>query len=135
MNNIDEALEEFRKFAADYETLKAADLSESDSRSKLLDRILIKVLGWSEADIVREGYVQPGYFDYELSTSIFSFVVEAKRNLVELKLPSVGNRVSLKTLRKGNAEIVDQIREYIYKRNLSYGIISNGHQFVIAKFV
>ena len=135
MNNIDEAFEEFKNFADDYEALKAAHLSESDTRSKLLDRILIKVLGWSESDIVREGYVEPGYFDYEISTSIFAFVVEAKKNLSELLLPSVGNRVTLNTLMKGNAEIIEQIRDYIYKRNLSYGVISNGHQFVIGKFV
>ena len=118
MKNIDESYVAFKKFRGDYESYKDVDLSESDTRSKLLDTILIDILGWEEVDIEREGYLKPRYFDYELKTSIFRFVVEAKKNFIEFKLPATGNRVKIKTLRKGNEEVVDQIREYVVKRNL-----------------
>lgn len=135
MKNVDESYEVFKKFKVDYESYKDMDLSESDTRSKLLDTVLIDILGWKEPDIEREGYVKPGYFDYELKTSIFRFVVEAKKKSIDFKLPVTGNRVKIKTLRKGNEEVVDQIREYVVKRNLLYGVISNGHQFIIGKFL
>jgi len=135
MKNVDESYEVFKKFKADYESYKDKDLSESDTRSKLLDFILIDILGWKEPDIEREGYVKPGYFDYELKTSIFRFVVEAKKKSIEFKLPATGNRVKIKTLKKGNEEVIDQVREYVVKRNLLYGVISNGHQFIIGKFL
>lgn len=135
MKSVDESYEVFKKFKNDYESYKDIDLSESDTRSKLLDFILIDILGWEEADIEREGYVKPGYFDYELKTSIFRFVVEAKKKSIEFKLPATGNRVKTKTLKKGNEEVIDQVREYVVKRNLLYGVISNGHQFIIGKFL
>lgn len=132
--NIDKALSNFKKLIKDSE-LYNEKLSETDTRCKYLDRIFKDVLGWREEQIEREGYVKPGYFDYEFSTSQYRFVVEAKKISKTFSLPNKGNSVKLKTLYKGNAEIIDQIRDYISKRNLAYGILSNGKQFVVARFV
>lgn len=132
--NIDEALVQFRKLKKDSELYKD-NLSETDTRCKYLDFIFKNVLGWGEEQIEREGYVKPGFFDYEFNTSQYRFVVEAKKINVEFSLPSKGNSVKLSTFYKGNSEIIDQIREYITKRNLAYGIVSNGKQFVVARFV
>ncbi|MEQ9217895.1 MAG: hypothetical protein RLO17_07635 [Cyclobacteriaceae bacterium] len=132
---IDTALENFNKFKTEFESYRTSDMSESDTRSKLLDHLLIKVLGWKETDINREGYVKPGYFDYEVSTSNFRFIIEAKKNFHELTFPDKGDKIKLKTLKKGNEEVINQIREYIQKRNLTYGVISNGHQFIVGRFV
>ncbi|MEY8759913.1 hypothetical protein [Chryseobacterium tongliaoense] len=87
MTEYDKAYSELLDFEDNYAAFKKLDLSESDTRSKILDKILISILGWSEFDIEREGWVRIGFFDYELKTSSFQFVIEAKKNFVEFKLP------------------------------------------------
>ena len=131
---IDKALLNFKKLIKDSELYKD-NLSETDTRCKYLDWIFKNVLGWREEQIEREGYVKPGFFDYEFSTSQYRFVVEAKKISKKFSLPNKGNSAKLKTLYKGNSELIDQIREYITKRNLAYGILSNGEQFIVARFV
>ena len=68
MNTItfDESKVHFDEFVNNYETYKSLNMSESDTRSKLIDTVLIDVLGWNEADIRREGHVDSGYFDYKI---------------------------------------------------------------------
>src|SRR5665647_2171640 len=132
--NIDNALLNFKKLIKVSE-LYNENLSETDTRCKYLDWIFKDVLGWREEQIEREGYVKPGFFDYEFSTSQYRFVVEAKKLTVKFSLPNRGNSAKLKTLYKGNSEIIDQIRDYISMRNLAYGILSNGKQFIVARFV
>ncbi|CAN0273013.1 unnamed protein product, partial [Chrysoparadoxa australica] len=132
---IDIALDKFKGYLTNSEDYIKSDLTESDTRSKLLDVLFKEVLGWKERDINREGYVKVGYFDYELSTSNFRFIIEAKKNFQEFQLPEKGQKFKLKTLVKGNKEVLDQIREYILNRNLTYGVVSNGHQFIIGRFV
>jgi GTPase SAR1 family protein len=136
MKAIDEAyrkLEEFERTT--YQLYKDEDINESDTRSKVLDYIIKDILGWNETDILREGFVKDGYFDYELRTSTFNFLVEAKKNYVEFELPQKGNEVKLRTIYKSNEEVVNQIRSYLFERSLQYGVITNGHQFIIASFV
>jgi len=109
-------------------------LTESDTRSKILDKIIINVLGWEEYDINREGWVRVGFFDYEIGTANFHFVVEAKKNLTEFKLPKTGNEVKVKSIYKGNKDVIDQTRDYLFSRGLAYGVITNGAQFIISRF-
>ncbi|MDP3150030.1 MAG: hypothetical protein Q8N83_12985, partial [Ignavibacteria bacterium] len=112
------------------------DISESDTRSKILDKIIIDVLGWSETDINREGYVKnAGYYDYLIILPTFQFVVEAKKNFENFNLALQTRNIKIKTLMKGNKAIIDQIRSYIAAKNLSIGIATNGHQFIIGQFV
>ncbi|QCX39419.1 hypothetical protein FF125_13595 [Aureibaculum algae] len=134
MTEYDIAYKNLTEFEKDYSAFKELDLSETDTRSKILDKLLIEVLGWTEFDIEREGWVRVGFFDYELKTSAFQFVIEAKKNFIEFKLPKKGNEVKLETIYKGNKEVFDQIRSYIFERGLSYGVITNGTQFIIAQF-
>ncbi|RZK59570.1 MAG: hypothetical protein EOO91_04785 [Pedobacter sp.] len=134
-NQIDESFENFQSLETIIASYAKAELSESDTRSKLLDFLIISILGWKEEDILREGYVSVGYFDYEIRTSGFTFIVEAKKQLVAFSLPAKGNQVKLKTIYTSNKEVIDQIRGYIFERGLQYGIITNGTQFIIANFV
>lgn len=136
MATIDEAYKALEHFEReDIAAFLSKPLSETDTRSKIIDAILIRVLGWTEHDIEREGSVHPGYFDYEVSTPVFGFVIEAKRTRSEFKLPAHGNRVKLRTIEKANQEAIKQIRLYLFERSLQYGVLTNGTQFIIAKFV
>ena len=78
---------EFKRFLAE-------PLSESDTRSKIIDVILRDVMGWPETLIKREPHVREtgGYIDYLLSTSHPYFVVEAKRHDKRYSVPPHGIR-------------------------------------------
>jgi hypothetical protein len=107
--------------SSDYSIFKESDLTESDTRSKILDYLLKEVLCWQETQIEREGFARQGFFDYQVTTPTFGFVIEAKRNHSELALPSKGNRVKLRTIYKSNEEVVNQIRIYLFEKSLHMG--------------
>lgn len=134
MATIDDALINFEKYLCDFELLLKQDLSESDTRSKVVDKIFIDVLGWQEHDIKREGHVDHGYFDYKLTLPGIHLIVEAKKQFVEFKLPVNHTSVTLKTLLNGNADVIKQIRDYAVDCAIQNGIITNGKQFIIGKF-
>ena len=133
MTNIDESKKAFEVYKQRFESYISEDLTETDTRSKLIDNILIDVLGWQEEDIRREGHVDSGYFDYKVSVPGIYFIVEAKRQFQELKLPSNHKQASLKSLLSGNKEQIEQIRGYCIDESIAYGIITNGYQFIILK--
>lgn len=134
MINIDNSYEIFKSKLDDFKKYGSEPITESDTRSKIIDILFKDILGWTEDDIERERYVQVGFYDYEISTSIFRFVVEAKKTFVEFNLPERNRKAKIKTIYKGNKEVIDQIRSYIFQRGLLYGIITNGRQFIIGKF-
>lgn len=132
--NIDKAYEIFRNKLAELKKFSSEPMSETDTRCKVVDLIFKDILDWNENDIERERFVQVGFFDYEISTSIFRFVVEAKKSFVQFNLPERSRKVKLKTIYNSNKSVIDQIRSYIFERGLLYGIITNGNQFIIGKF-
>ena len=134
MKDIDIAHKDFLTFQKEFENLKTSDLTESDTRSKIIDYIFINVLGWEEKNINREGYVHEGYFDYLFTIPGFQFLIEAKKNFVEFTLPAKHRAVTLGTLEKGNSEVIKQVRSYLFEIGLQYAVITNGHQFIIGRF-
>jgi len=133
--NIDIASSEFQKFLIDYESYKSDDISESDTRSKVIDYVLINILGWNESDIQREGYIGNGFYDYKISIPGFYIVVEAKKQFIHFTLPNNNKIVTINTIYKENKEIIDQIRNYTSEASIDYGIATNGHQFIAGRFV
>lgn len=138
MITIDESLVKFQTFKSEFENLKKSDITETDTRSKILDRLLIDVLGWEDKNIDREGHTKVGYYDYQIKclSKDFTFVVEAKKTLIDFALPTRNQQVQINTLitSYNNKEVIEQIRSYIKELELQYGVISNGHQFIIGKF-
>lgn len=136
MITCDESKNKFEEFIKDYESLVEQDFSESDTRSKLIDKMLIDVLGWDEVDIVREGHVDSGYFDYKVSIAGLTLIIEAKRQFIDFIFPNEKKRkCKLGTLYKDNKEVIDQIRTYISDCGCNTGIITNGKQYIISKFI
>ncbi|MDD6209397.1 MAG: hypothetical protein PUB21_02190 [Bacteroidales bacterium] len=134
--SCDNALLKLEEFIREYDSYKATDLSESDTRSKIIDNLLINILGWSEENITREGHVGSGFFDYKVSLAGFNVIVEAKKQFNEFILPTTTRRqTKLRTLYAENKEVIDQIRSYLFDIGYDTGIITNGKQFIIAKFV
>jgi len=131
---LDQALDKFKSEKDNLKKLSEINYSESDTRCKSIDFMFKDILGWKEENILREGYSKVGYFDYILSTAQFRFVVEAKKSLLKFQLPNTGNKCKLSSLMKGNKEVIEQIRGYIIENSLAYGVITNGSQYIIARF-
>ena len=133
MKKIHEALIEFENAIEEINNFIEEKHNESDTRSKIIDCYLVKILGWSEKDIKREGHLDSGYFDYKISCPAISFVLEAKKVFKEFVLPSGHNKTKFKTIYKENIDVISQIRSYCGDIGLQYGIITNGKQFIIGK--
>lgn len=135
MHDIDKCFAAFEAVALSYDEYRDEKLSEADTRSKIVDKILIDCLGWSENDIDREGHNSSGYYDYRVNLPGFSFLVEAKRGYDDLILSKGSEKVTLRTLLTGNRPVIEQIRKYCIARDLAHGVITNGRQFIICQFV
>lgn len=134
MKEINDCHKDFLEFKSTFETLKNSKISESDTRSKLIDCIFKDVLNWSEDQISREGYVFEGYYDYLFSIPNFQFIVEAKKTYVDFILPNKNTSVTIGTVEKSNKDVISQIRKYLYEMGLQYAVVTNGYQFIIGKF-
>ena len=132
---IDDSIKNLKKYISEFNSLQELDLSESDTRSKIIDRILIDVLGWEEKDIMREGHIDSGFFDYKINIPGFHLIIEAKKQFVQFTLPQKRKTTSFNSLFKENKEVITQIRNYLTDSGISNGIITNGKQFIIGKLV
>lgn len=133
MKQIDDSIKTLADYRSNHVEYQKHDLSESDTRSKLIDRLLIDVLGWDEKDIKREGSIDSGYYDYKISIPGVQFIVEAKKQFKEFVLPSHHKRVTLKSLLKENEVVIKQIRNYAIDEGIQYCIITNGTQLLLFK--
>jgi hypothetical protein len=134
MIDINKSFESFKSLKKDIDNFINQNNNESDTRSKIIDNYLINILGWNECDIKREGHLDSGYFDYKISCSSISFIIEAKKTFVDFNLPSNHTKVKLDIIYGQNREVIEQIRNYCMDIGLQYGIITNGKQFIISKF-
>ena len=81
MEPLDAAAEQFRSLIADVKTSGGVIRSEADTRLKIIDRIVTRVLGWPLAEITTEEQAGSGYVDYRLCCNGFArLILEAKRN-------------------------------------------------------
>jgi energy-coupling factor transporter ATP-binding protein EcfA2 len=131
--SVDEAFESFSSLKSEFDKFIQEDINESDTRSKLIDGVLFKILGWNEFDVYREGKVDSGYFDYKLSISGFHFIIEAKRNFKEFVIPRNHKTLKVKSFLKENENVINQIRNYAGDFGVNYGVITNGKQYIILK--
>lgn len=131
-NECDKAFERFKELVKEFK-----DYTEADTRAKLIDPIFKEVLRWSEDDVSRETHIRPGYLDYLFSTNgTKRFVLEAKREGEIFSIPdSFGNRTykisgTISTNKK-IIKAIEQTHEYCFRSGVNYGIVSNGHQYII----
>lgn len=110
--SVDEAFENFTSIKSEIDKFIQEDINESDTRSKLIDSVLFKILGWNESDVSREGKVDSGYFDYKVSISGFHFIIEAKRNFKDFIIPKNHKSLKIKSFLKENEDVITQIRNY-----------------------
>jgi hypothetical protein len=140
MLNIDEAHARFKSIVAEVPAEDDRPIcdNESATRLRLIDPILIEVLGWPRGFIHPEVKAGEGRLDYLLKDpkGICWFVVEAKKRNVELVSPDSKTtelkfKISGTVFQKNCWPIIEtQMPEYLGRYLPCYGIVTNGEQWV-----
>ena len=107
MANPDSALSALKTVIQEFAEFVAGkgSVSEADTRVKLIDRVLVQVLGWPEEAITREEHVDSGFIDYSLVVQSRRYVaVEAKKEGVAFTFPET----SSKTLKLSGPLLTDK---------------------------
>lgn len=130
-----EAIRALRKEVTE-ESLVTPQTSESDTRAKVITRILTHVLGWPEGAIVREAHSESGYADYILKAPHPAVVVEAKRSGKHFVLPlsSTRRKYKLSSLRgepQNVGKAVRQVRAYADDHGIEFACATNGAQWIV----
>jgi len=113
------------------------DLSESDTRCKIIDPLFKECLNWEEESIVREENVESGFIDY-----IFKFIdrplfiIEAKKEEVHFKIPENFKNRQYKingviAQCRDLISAIEQAQKYCVDQGVRVGIVTNGYQYVI----
>ena len=129
----DESLDRFK------ELLKKewSKLSESDTRSKIIDPLFKECLNWDEDDITREEHTESGYIDYLFKKGEkILFLVEAKKEGLGFEIPPNFKNLIYKinatpSQCKNLKEAIEQARQYCDDKGIRIAVVTNGHQFVI----
>ena len=83
MKEIYDCHKDFLVFQKKFNLLQNEPLTETDTRSKIIDKIFCEVLDWTEESIDREGHIESGFYDYCFKIPGFGFIVEAKKTYVK----------------------------------------------------
>jgi energy-coupling factor transporter ATP-binding protein EcfA2 len=137
MLSSEECYAEFNKLQSELRDLDLSKHSEADTRAKVIDRMLTKVLNWPEANIAREPHTDTGFIDYKLSTQRPTIVLEAKKSGDTFLLPL--DLATTKTLTVGGVirsvrnvkDHIDQAISYCASDGIPFAVVSNGMQWLI----
>lgn len=112
-----------------------SDLTEADTRFRLIDRIIVECLGWTRDHIRLERSQGRSYSDYELGTPRKA-IWEAKRESKTFDIPAGYSKkiiCDLPSLLKMEGELKEalvQVRNYCLDRGVEVAVATNGRQFV-----
>lgn len=138
--SYDKALENLKSIQIEFKSFCSSkgSVSESDTRVKLIDRILKEVLFWSDNNIEREKYIKGernGYVDYlyELNGDRY-IVIEAKRQGNSFQLAKKIKTVKISSLLESQNELskaIQQTKDYCDSVGSQFGITTNGYSWII----
>ena len=115
----------------------APQLTEADTRAKLIDPLFQSVLGWTETEIRREKPVDSGYVDYVFGADFAYLLVEAKRTKprFSINVPSRARELKLGGPHLlGNKKIkafIHQAQSYAISLGAQFAMLANGEQLVV----
>ena len=144
MVHPDEALATLNQVKKDFNQFceLKGNVSEADTRAKIIDKILTEVLGWPEQAIQRERHVHEGYLDYELEVHKRPLItIEAKKAGTPFVFPiqerahrSLKLSGSILTIPEIN-EAISQVREYCDDAGIRYAVATNGYAWIIFRAI
>ena len=131
LNHLKDIEREFATFIAE-----KGKASESDTRVKLIDRVLKEVCSSPSSELSREEHVESGYTDYQLRVRRQPFcIVEAKREGLSFVF-TIGAGSRSPTLDGAivtDPEIrqaINQVRQYCDDIGAKFAIATNGYAWV-----
>ncbi|QVY60913.1 hypothetical protein [Cytobacillus gottheilii] len=121
-------------WAAEAESFQTPiELSEADTRSKIIDPLFKDVLGWDESQIKREAYTPKiGFYDYKFDSGINKFVLEAKKTTIEFSMPK-NRTIKYKSLniKSDLRKAIEQGINYATTIGISVVVAYNGKQLAV----
>ena len=144
MLDADAALDQLRIISSEFASFRAerGRVGETDTRVKIIDRILTQVLCWPESSLSREEHVDSGFIDYVLTVQGRRYLaVEAKREGVAFVLPTTSSthkalRISgTLTTEPAIKAAVEQVRAYCDDGGIRYAIATNGYSWVVFRAI
>ncbi len=136
--DIDRGHNNFKYIIDQYHKLQLANANEAETREKVIDEILDKILGWdTTADISYEERVtedgETTFCDYLIKTATTSIIVEAKKVGKAFEIAN-----NMKTgllggvLSEGEVGVaIRQARDYARKLSIPYAVVTNGSTWII----
>ena len=144
MVHPDDALTILNEIKKDFQQFweSKGNVSEADTRAKIIDKILTKVLGWPEQAIQREDRVLEGYLDYKLEVHKKPLItVEAKKAGTPFVFP-IQERVHRSLKLCGSiltipeiSEAISQVRKYCDDAAIRYAVATTGHAWIIFRAI
>ena len=122
-----------------YSKLDVSDANEAETRLKIIDLIIFKILGWGFDDVkVEERVSEDGrttFADYVIKTANTGIIIEAKKTGASFDLPKRLNqfkaRLSGKILEGDLGAAIIQARDYCRKLSIQFAVVTNGNTWII----
>ncbi len=135
-DSIDIAFTQFAAIEDEVHKRPQEEWTESDTRLKVIDRILFEVLGWDRNETKTENRAGIGFTDYTMMIGKSNRVlIEAKKEAIDFGL---ANRVSGKAYKLNGAvfskeakEAIHQTIEYAGFKNTELGCATNGQEWIV----
>lgn len=137
MENIDSAFLLFKDIVDQIKKIENGIVTEQDTRLKVIDRILIEVLGYSQADIQTEERAGQGFVDYKISISeVPRLLVEAKKEAIDFDIEQSYSGRAFKlngpVFREGVVQSgIEQAIYYSAHKGIELACLTNGRSWII----
>jgi hypothetical protein len=136
-DEIDQAYETFGRLLADLPSFETTLKNEADVRLKVIDTVLMDVLGWQKADIFPEDSAGEGFVDYKLAVEgVGRVVIEAKKVSRAFGLTQRSDGAAYKlsgpVFKNSDAQegILQAIRYSSFK-NTELACVTNGFEWIV----
>ena len=136
-DTIDSAFERLKFLLKEVEKFGHTLFTETDSRIKIIDTILIEVLGWQMEDILTGEQAGDGYLDYKLSIDgLARVIVEAKRDARAFDLTNrdCGGAYKLSGPVFKNDTVEEGIAQAVYYssyKGTELACVTNGREWIV----
>lgn len=134
---VDQGHKVLKEIIGAYGKLQLSDSNEAETRFKVIDEMLEKVLGWQKDDLTLEPpcneFGHTDFADYHVKTATTSFIVEAKRAGATFTLPNNFKSGKLGGFLSSGAvgEAIRQVRQYCQTKSAPFAVVTNGDAWIV----
>ncbi|GIL37607.1 hypothetical protein [Phycicoccus sp. DTK01] len=135
MTLYDQGAASLDELCAEVEVASEGNENEATTRLRIIDKLLMDVLGWPADQINCEEYHEGGFLDYVVGAPQSRLVLEAKRTGLHFEVPA-GTDSGTLSLRQfaayspTNQKAVDQVLAYCQHAGIPIAVLCNGVQIV-----